>query len=288
MIYFCADDYGLSEESSMHIQELIDNGFLDQVGVFPNIGQADLAKMLEKRNVRISLHLNLVEGKCMADADTVDLLVDANGNLRHTFVGLLIQSLLHTKKFEAQVYEEIKAQITFWKSGLPSDMPLCIDSHQHTHMIPSIFKTLLQVLNDEKISVKHLRIPVEPFRPFLKNPSLYFTYSVKNLIKQWLLRFLWLFSKKAAKEMQIPTARFFGILFSGEMDEKRVRKILPQYIALAQKDGMDTEVLFHPGYSETRDPDSKEKNIVFERFYLSKHRKTEYDSVIKLKERSVL
>ena len=105
MIYFCADDYGLCKSTSEHIQECIDKGALNKVSVFPNFEQIDLHKILTNKNVRISLHLNLVEGKCMADADKIDLIADKNGNLKHTFGGLFKLSLIHPKKLEVQVYK---------------------------------------------------------------------------------------------------------------------------------------------------------------------------------------
>lgn len=281
VIYFCADDYGLNDVSSMRIQQCIDEGALNKVSVFPNFDPIDLQKILKNKNIRVSLHLNLVEGKCMADAQEIDLLADKNGNLKHTFGGLLSLGLFRRKKFEAQVYKEIKAQVLFWKSILPEGVPFCIDSHQHTHMIPTVFKALLKVLNDEKISLKHMRIPAEPVLPYIKTPSLYFTYNAVNIIKQWLLKFLWLFNKKCAKKNHIPISHFFGILFSGKMDEERVNKILPQYIKMAEKDGKDTEVLFHPGYLDKWENNFENKNIVFEDFYLSENRKTEFDTVMK-------
>lgn len=287
MIYFCADDYGLCDISSMHIQQCIDEGVLNKVSVFPNFGQVDFQKILNK-DVRVSLHLNLVEGKCMANPGEVDLIADKDGNFKHTFGGLLKLSLLRKKAFEKQIYSEIKAQALYWKSILPENIPFCVDSHQHTHMIPSVFRTLLKVLDDEKIDALYVRIPAEPILPYIKAPSLYCTYSVVNIIKQWLLKFFWLLNKKQAKKYKIPGAYFCGILFSGKMDEKRVRKILPEYIRLAKKDGRDIEVLFHPGYPDKDAVDFDNKNIVFKEFYLSENRKTEFDSLIKLSERSVL
>ena len=71
------------------------------------------------------------------------------------------------------------------------------------------------------------------------------------------------------------------------MDEKRVKKILPKYIKMAEKDGRDIEVLFHPGYLEKSEIDFKNKNIIFKKFYSSENRKTEFDSVMKISERSV-
>ena len=288
MIYICADDYGLCDSTSLHIQQCIDEGALNKVSVFPNLTQVDLSKISDNKNVMLCLHLNLVEGKCVAGADEINLIADKNGNFKHRFGGLLKLSLFHGKKLKAQVYKEIKAQVLFWKSILPKDMPFCIDSHQHTHMIPAVFKTLLKVLSDEKISLKYMRIPVEPLLPYIKTPSLYFTYSPVNIIKQWLLKSLWLINKRPAKKHNIPTSHFLGILFSGKMDEKRVNKILPKYIAMAEKDGRDIEVLFHPGYTDKSELGFENGNIVFEKFYLSENRKTEFDSVIKISERSVL
>ena len=288
MIYFCADDYGLDNTSSMHILQCIDKGALNKVSVFPNLEKIDLYKILENKNVRISLHLNLVEGKCMADSDEVNLIADKNSNFKYTFGGLLKHSLLHKKEFEEQAYKEIKAQVMFWKSILPEGVPFCIDSHQHTHMIPAVFKALIRVLDEEKINLEYMRIPKEPLLPYIKTPSIYFTYSAGNIIKQWLLNFLWLINKKQANKYKIPTSYFMGILFSGKMDEERVNKILPYYIKMSEKDGSDIEVLFHPGYIKENKIDFENKNIVFKKFYLSENRKTEFNSAMKITERSVL
>ena len=288
MVYLCADDYGLCKEISEHIQQCIDAGALNKVSVFPNFDAVDLQKIRNGKNIRISLHLNLVEGKCMSEADEISLLADKKGNLKHTFIGLLARSLLYGKKLEEQVYKEIRAQVSFWKKAIGEDAPFCIDSHQHTHMIPAVFRALIKVLSDEKIKPEYIRLPAEPLWLYIKTPSLYFTYSAVNVIKQWLLKFLWLVNKNQAKKYKIPTSHFFGILFSGKMDEKRVSKILPKYIKMAEKDEQDIEVLFHPGYTDKKELGFKENNVVFQKFYISENRKTEFDSVMKMSERSVL
>ncbi len=287
MIYVCADDYGLCDIASMRIRQCADAGNLNKISVFPNLGAVDLHEILKDDSIWVSLHLNLVEGKCMADPTDIDLLADEKGNLTHTFGGLMRLNLLHRRKFEAQVYQEIKAQVLFWKSILPRGVPFCIDSHQHTHMIPAVFKALMRVLRDENIQPDYMRIPIEPLLPFLKTPSLYFTYSGINIIKQWLLKSLWLVNKRQVKSCSIPTAYFLGILFSGKMDEKRVNKILPEYIKMAERNGCDIEVLFHPGYVTKDELDIKNKNINFEKFYVSKKRKTEFGSVMKISMKEV-
>ncbi len=282
MIYFCADDYGLDDVSSMHIKECIDSGALNKVSVFPNFNKIELHKLLENNNIYVSLHLNLVEGKCIHDAKELSLIADENGGFKHAFGGLFKLNMLKPKELENQVYKEIKAQVLLWKNALPENAPFYIDSHQHTHMIPAVFNALVRVLKDENINLKYIRIPAEPILPYIKMPSLYHTYSAVNIIKQWLLNFLWLVNKKQSKEYNIPVSYFLGILFSGNMDEKRVSKILPFYIKLAERDGCDIEVLFHPGYMDKPLTDKDNKNIMFEKFYLSENRKTEYNSVMKI------
>ena len=281
MIYFCADDYGLCENVSMRIQKLIDRGVLNKVSVFPNFLDVSNDEIFKNKSLRISLHLNLVEGKCMSDSKKIDLLSSPDGLFKNTFAGLLKLSLIYGKKFEDQAYEEIKTQCLYWKGLLPEGVPFCIDSHQHTHMIPGVFKAMMRVLEDEKIDVEYMRIPDEPILPFIKTPSLYLTYSGVNVIKQWILKILW----KINKRKKTPNSLFMGILFSGKMDEKRVLKILLQYMKTAEKEDRDIEVLFHPGYLEDGEFDFK--NTVFKKFYISRSRKTEYDSLIKLSERSV-
>ena len=285
MIYFCADDYGLNDISSMHIQQRIDEGYLNKVSVFPNFDKISLEEIQKEKEVMISLHLNLVEGRCMSDPSEIDLIADNNGNFKHTFGGLFKLSLSAPKKFETQIYKEIKAQVLQFKNLLSDACDFCVDSHQHTHMITAIFKFLIQVLTEENINVKYMRIPAEPILPFIKTPSLYLTYRPINIIKQWLLKFLWAVDKRYVGNFKISTALFLGILFSGEMDEKRISKIIPKYEKIAKKRGMDIEVLFHPGYV---DKETVLKNIVFEKFYLSENRKKEFDDIKKLSERSVL
>ena len=282
MIYFCADDYGLNSVSSMRIKRCIDEGALNKVSVFPNFEEVDLQSLVNKKNVRISLHLNLVEGKCMSNSEEIGLLADKNGVFKNTFAGLFKLNFLKRKKLEDELYKEIKAQVLYWKSILPEGVPFCVDSHQHTHMIPAVFEMLLKVLDDENIALKYMRIPAEPVLPYIKTPSLYLTYSPVNVIKQWLLNFLWLFNKPQAKKHNISVSLFIGILFSGKMNRERVCKILPKYIKTAEKHGKDIEVLFHPGYLDKSEIDFKSKNIVFEKFYLSNNRKTEFDSAMKI------
>lgn len=283
MVYVCADDYGMSKMACRRIEDCAKNGALNKISIFPNSDFCKFSNYLLNKDITLSLHINLVEGKALANVEDLSLLVSKDGYFKCSFIRLLILSMFGKRKdFERQVYTEIKAQLTRFRECVTSDMPIAIDSHQHTHMIPLIFKILMQVIRDEGIDIKYIRIPSEPILPYIKTPSLYFTYNPVNIVKQWLLKLFGLINKKELKKSQIKTAYFMGILFSGKMDEKRVNKILPHYYKLADKNNMDIELLFHPGYMEYDDSVFDIRKKGFEKFYFSKGRKIEFDTVMNL------
>jgi predicted glycoside hydrolase/deacetylase ChbG (UPF0249 family) len=49
VIYICADDYGLCDCASAHIQQCIDEGGLSKVSVFPNFDKIDLHKIIDNK-----------------------------------------------------------------------------------------------------------------------------------------------------------------------------------------------------------------------------------------------
>ncbi len=270
MIYICADDFGLSKESSKRIEECIFEGGLNKVSIMPNTPFAGQSI----KNAVPSLHLNLVEGKPLSK--NTDTLITENGYFKYSFGGLLLKSVFPSKKFKLELEEEIKEQLDFYIKNISPGKPLMVDSHQHVHMIPLIFKTLMKALKDSGADVKYVRIPSEPLMPYIKAVSLYLTYNPVNIIKQWVLKFLAFLNRKEIKKAGIAPSYFMGVLFSGKMDE-RVLKVLPYYKKLSEK--RDIEILFHPGFIRKDEPifDANKKGFVD--FYLSEGRKEEYDFI---------
>ena len=72
-------------------------------------------------------------------------------------------------------------------------------------------------------------------------------------------------------------------MFSGNMEQRTLEKLLPKYVDYAQKRGCDIEVLFHPGFVDANEKNEIPSNIRFKDFYLSKGRKREYAAVMSLK-----
>lgn len=277
MVYICADDYGMTEKSCGRIEECVKNGVLNRISIFPNTSLSDIKERIKYINASLSAHINLVEGKPVSPAENVSLITDKRGYFRYSFIGLLALSLSpERKELERQIYTEISAQLARWSTEIAPGKPLEIDSHQHTHMIPLIFKILMRVIKDKGYDVKYIRIPTEPVLPYIKELSLYKTYSLINTVKQFLLKFFGLINKRALKKSNINSALFMGILFSGNMDEYRVNKILPHYLKLCEKTGRDAELLFHPGYIEKDEELFDTGKQSFNKFYHSPGRKTEY------------
>ena len=146
-------------------------------------------------------------------------------------------------------------------------------------MIPLVFSTLLRAIRDLGLKVSYMRIPAEPIGPFLREPSLYLTYRPTNLVKNAVLNSLWYFNRKQFRESGISTAIFCGILFSGEMDQRRLAKVFPHFLRLAQNRGMDLEFLFHPGAILPGEPFLDPKKTGFCDFYRSSGRLTDGETV---------
>lgn len=283
MIYFCADDYGISEGADSCIKNCVEYGVLNKISVLPNSRATDFKQKFSAKEVMVSLHINLVEGKTLSNKEDIDLLVTEDGNFKHSFIGLLYLSLSSKKKeLEKQIYKEIQSQIRYWKKEMGEDIAFSIDSHQHTHMIPLIFKTLMKVVRDEGIKVSYLRIPNEPLSPYLLTPSLYFEYSPVGLLKQWLLKLFAAINRSEFKKSKIQSAYFMGVLFSGKLNEVKIKKILPKYLKIAKKKNKDIEIGFHPGVIKDEEDLLGGIRYDFKKFYASLWRKIEHDTLINL------
>ncbi len=281
MIYFCADDYGISACSNSHIENCLKNGVLNKISVLPNGEISDFKQRLSGNNTTLSLHINLVEGRPLSEPNDVDLLTTDNGYFKYSFIGLFLLSVSpQRKKLEEQIYKEIQSQIRFWTKVMGENTVFSIDSHQHTHMIPLIFKIMMRVIGNEGLNVSSIRIPAEPILPYLFSPSLYFKYKPTGLLKQWLLKALAFANRKELAKAKIKSSYFMGIMFSGKLNEARIKKLLPHYLKLANKYNKNIEIGFHPGYIKDGEKLLDGIRQDFSRFYYSPWRNTEYNTLL--------
>lgn len=297
-IYYHADDYGVCAAQCEQMLALSADGCLNSISLFPNSPYTAQAYARIKADtntnsagtafrapfLRVAAHLNLIEGKSAAPAGTVPLLTDERGMLRCTFGYLLKANFALPRKkraFREQLKTEIAAQLAVI-SDLTGSKHLCIDSHQHFHMIPLVFHALSDVVSERGYVIDSLRIPVDPIRPVLTTPRLFLKIPPVNFIKYALLRILSWFILPEAKRRCPDIPVFFGIFYTCRMEYGTVAPLLKKYERIAEKQHRNLELMFHPGgvydTEELLDP----ANTELAAFYSDPYRKKEADALMRL------
>lgn len=259
-VIFHADDFGITLDQSKRILECCGGvpggrGALNSLSVLANSSRFDeCAELLDGRpaGLRVGVHLNFVEGPCVADPAQVPMLVDERGMFRLGYGGLLAASALHGAELARQVEIEAAAQVERMVGRFPELAgALRLDGHQHTHLIPAVFRGVLAVAARPEYTLEYLRIPAEPAAPF-SAAGVARTIEPVNRVKRGLLNYLWGRDRRAFEAAGLgayaeKSAVFCGLSFSGHMDEKRVAAVYPRLREVAEERGTALELLFHPG-----------------------------------------
>lgn len=93
LVYFHADDYGMTPPSDALICDCQKNGCLNSVSIVPNGALEASVEQLRSSGLKLAVHLNLVEGKALSPAASIPLLVRPDGSFSNSFIGLLRLSL---------------------------------------------------------------------------------------------------------------------------------------------------------------------------------------------------
>src|SRR5262245_21581599 len=162
-----ADDLGVSRGVTDGILRCVDEGPVEGVSVIANGGAFDyaIAALRARPRLAVSVHLNLIEGRPLTPVGELDLLVDAQGLLRHRFTSLWRAHALATpatrKRLEGQVRAEFRAQAARVRAALGPDVPLRLDSHMHVHHIPFVCRIVTDLCID--LRAAGMRLVREPF-----------------------------------------------------------------------------------------------------------------------------
>jgi hopanoid biosynthesis associated protein HpnK len=108
-------------------------------------------------NLRVGLHVVLVEGRPMLPPDQVPDLVDARGVFREdiAWAGVRMFVLPHVRR---QLRAEVAAQFAaFARTGLKLDH---VNSHLHFHLHPTILSAILET--GRRYGMTTIRTPIEP------------------------------------------------------------------------------------------------------------------------------
>ena len=290
-IDFHADDYAASVGNSKRILTLLQAGKVDSLSVITNMGcYGECMRMLREswelfpKKPLLSVHINLIDGYRLSSPEKAQIIQNSWGHLfLHNFLPGRKQ-LIHTLTREAQA--QIRAfleETKDLKDDQGNPLPLRIDSHVHTHMIPMVFDALADALHQAGLQdqVRFIRCSSEPLSMFLFTPGVAGTLSPVSIIKNLTLHLLSHSVRGKLRQMGIPAGRVFGIAMTGEMDLKRVSLLLPKMTKYAQRKNAHLEVMSHPGRTQESElvpeygPDDRKA-------FLSPKRDVEYEMLMNL------
>ena len=284
-----ADDYGLFQSQSKRILHCWSHGYLNGTSIIPNGEELDAClNMLPKQGLSLTIHLNLMQGHCLANSVSVPLLVDQNGVFKVRFVKLLFCPITGSyNEYKKQLKMEITAQI---KKLLPffeqNNMPLRIDGHAHWHMIPVVFDALMETIQECHFPVSYIRMPAEPIRIYLRNLLKIIPFPVINIIKSFILHLLVQRNRRKWDHVlsRMDSKVFLGVLLSGCFDLSRMRTILPAAEQLARVNNLNIELLAHPGavYEPSEIAKITNKNDLH--FFTSPARALEIESLMHIRD----
>lgn len=276
------DDMGSTPAITRRIAQAWRAGLVDSVSV---MGNGDALDQLEldtsDRPLRIAVHLNLSEGRSAAEPDTVPLLVDRHGYLRHTFGSLIRAGLGPTRgALVAQVEREWRAQIARVRGAVRDRPVVGVDGHVHVHMLPFLFPTAARLAAEHDIP--EIRVSHEAFH-FAggRTGASMLSFGV-NAAKHLVLNaFAWSARRVARHHRLVPSDGFVGVLHSGQMTAEAAHAGVR---AWARRGAERVEVLFHIGRAAAEEAGRFRARPTMARFPCSPERDREHVELVRFSE----
>ena len=286
--YLHADDFGICQAQVDEMIRLGKAGALQSVSVFANdedLPEHVTAIRTAVPEIRLSVHLNFVEGKSLLDPAYLPDLTDDNGNFHLSYGKLLLYSFIpgqRRRRILGELTAEAAAQITALNWCLPKGAPLACDTHQHTLAIPLVFRAIMAAIGEAGEQVRELRLPLEPLGPYFRHPGVLKKIPLVNFVKLALIRFFMAFYRKKIKASGLVSPAFAGVLMTGGVSPEDVKQVFPDLVRWAKGKGKDLELLFHPvQIADPRDcPDPE--NLTFVQFNTAPRRAEEREIVLAL------
>ena len=223
-----ADDFGLTEGINKGIIDACRKGIVTRTSIMAN-GEAfehaiSLAKQI--KTLKIGVHLTIVDETPTNPPYKIKSLVTSNGKLLNKY-NFLTKYILRRISLN-EVYTELESQIQkVLSAGININH---IDSHQHLHMLPAIFKQTIDLAN--KYQINKIRIIQHNFAQI-------------RCIKEFCLILLTKINKRNILHSNIDfTDKFLGLKESGNLKEMEILNLLDKI-----KSG-STEMMCHPGYRD--------------------------------------
>ena len=218
-----ADDYGYFRCVSRGILEAASSGAVTATGMLAN--SPDLTTHLEwldaVEGLDLGVHLNLTFGKPLT-ADITEKLSPWQGCFTNTYSMSLM--IMTGKISIKEVRSEWRAQI----EACQRKQLLFLNSHQHIHMLPALFRLALELA--QEFDIPHVRLTqAEWLAPF----------GVSALVRNTLMQAMQTVNRRRLK---VKAPLFLGLSPSGKLDYDYLEKIFSKL-----KPGSNYELMCHPG-----------------------------------------
>jgi len=167
-------------------------------------------------NLRVGLHVVLVDGDPVTDRARIPGLVDRGGRLRNDLLryaaGISVAPALRR-----QAEREIAAQFEAYRAtGLPLDH---VNTHRHFHLHPTIAAQIMSI--GRRYGMRALRVPVEPW-PVVAAIDPRARRNLGLIAAPWAARL-----RRRARGAGLTTAdAVFGLAWSGAMTATRLAALL--------------------------------------------------------------
>ena len=234
-----ADDFGLTSGVNRAIIEGHMRGAITSATLMANMPAFDAAVRLAKEHpsLGVGLHINITQGRPVAEASRVASLLNDAGEFWGTSGAILKRMLAGRLKIE-EVVVELRAQI---EKALKAGLRLThVDSHKHTHALPQICEAIVSTIKEYGINA--VRAPRERWRFDRAAESF-------EVIKQSAGAFgisqLCRISDARLKKSNVRTPDFFfGVARTGFWTKSWLLDLIERLPAGA------SELMCHPGYED--------------------------------------
>jgi predicted glycoside hydrolase/deacetylase ChbG (UPF0249 family)/folate-dependent phosphoribosylglycinamide formyltransferase PurN len=245
-VIFHADDLGLARAFNEGVREGHLNGLVTSTSIRSNGPAFDHAiesVIQEFPNLGVGLHLNIVEGRSQrASIGKNSHICDSTGAYTASFPSLLTAHISRRRSVFQEIEEDYRQQI---ESALSRGIKLDhLNSHQHSHAVPSIFEVVCKLANEYNIPC--VRLPKERFYFAGSEDCRLTDWYPANLVKFISLNFLARANIRHARNHGVKTNDFFvGILYSGHENSETLKQGL-KAIKKPTAGPLLIEVLVHP------------------------------------------
>ena len=230
-VTFSADDFGLTESVNAAVEQAHRDGVLTQASLMVAGPAAADAVARAKRlpGLQVGLHLVLVEGDSVLGHRALPHITGADGRFGGNQAGLGVKYFFSAPA-RRELDAEIRAQFAaFQATGLALHHA---DAHKHMHLHPTVAAKLIAI--GREFGVARIRVPSEP-------PAVLVACGHQP---RWGDHALHLWSRVLRAQVRRAGLdcddQVFGIAWSGQMIESRVRELL-EHLPPGR-----SEIYFHP------------------------------------------